>query len=210
MAEPVWYCIIDGQTIGPISRQEVVAMVTDGKLRRSDYVWCEGMTDWVPAGQVPEVFGETQPASIPPRQPGPIPLAYAPAAGIVYAGFWLRLAAWLLDVLIISAAMTLMATVSRGREEPVINLSALVGVWLYYALMESSRHQGTLGKLVLGLKVTDRDGNGPISFGRATGRHFSKFFSSVLLGIGYLMAGFTARKQALHDMIAGCLVLRRR
>ena len=82
--------------------------------------------------------------------------------------------------------------------------------WLYFALMESSPHQGTLGKLALGLKVTDLNGDGPISFGRATGRHFSKILSVVILGIGFIMAGFTARKQALHDLIAGCLVLRRR
>jgi uncharacterized RDD family membrane protein YckC len=90
-------------------------------------------------------------------------------------------------------------------------LLILVGVaisWLYYALMESSERQATLGKAVLNLKVTDMSGN-QISFGRASGRYFSKIVSGfVPLGIGYIMAGFTERKQALHDFMGGTLVVR--
>ncbi len=80
--------------------------------------------------------------------------------------------------------------------------------WLYFAIMESSAWQATLGKKALGLYVTDYDGR-KISFARATGRHFAKILSTLILFIGYMMAGFTARKQALHDMIAGCLVLKK-
>ncbi len=82
---------------------------------------------------------------------------------------------------------------------------ALFGLWLYFAILESSAWQGTVGKKVLGLRVTDLDGN-RISFGRATGRFFAKLVSNFTFMIGYIMAGFTAKKQALHDMIAGCLV----
>jgi uncharacterized RDD family membrane protein YckC len=80
--------------------------------------------------------------------------------------------------------------------------------WLYYSLLESSAWQATLGKKALGLEVTDLDGN-RISFGRATGRFFAKFISSIILGIGYIMAGFTEKKQALHDILAGTLVIRK-
>jgi uncharacterized RDD family membrane protein YckC len=80
--------------------------------------------------------------------------------------------------------------------------------WLYYSLLESSVWQGTLGKKALGLEVTDLDGN-RISFGRATGRFFAKFISAIILFIGYIMAGFTEKKQALHDIIAGTLVIRK-
>lgn len=73
--------------------------------------------------------------------------------------------------------------------------------------MESSAWQATLGKKILGLKVTDLAGN-RISFARASGRFFGKILSGMILGIGFLMAGFTERKQALHDILAGCLVLR--
>jgi uncharacterized RDD family membrane protein YckC len=81
------------------------------------------------------------------------------------------------------------------------------GSWLYEALMESSSYQATLGKMIFGMKVTDLSGN-RISFGRATGRHFAKWISGMILGIGYIMVGFTERKQGLHDLLAGTLVRR--
>jgi uncharacterized RDD family membrane protein YckC len=81
--------------------------------------------------------------------------------------------------------------------------------WLYYALSESSSWQATLGKKMLNLKVTDMTGQ-PISFGRASGRFFAKIVTGMIpLAIGYIIAGFTEKKQAIHDMIASCLVLRK-
>jgi len=88
----------------------------------------------------------------------------------------------------------------------VVETLFLCTAWIYEAAMESSSKQATLGKMALGLKVTDEQGR-RISFARATARYFSKFISAILF-IGYIMAGFTARKQALHDMIAGTLVTR--
>jgi uncharacterized RDD family membrane protein YckC len=88
---------------------------------------------------------------------------------------------------------------------------ALAVTWLYHAWMESSEWQATVGKRALGLVVTDMAGQ-RVSFGRATGRHFAKIITNLVsfgIGLGYLMAAFTAKKQALHDMIAGCLILRR-
>ena len=73
--------------------------------------------------------------------------------------------------------------------------------------MESSAKQATVGKMALGIIVTDLDGR-RIGFGRATGRYFAKILSALTLGIGFLMAGFTERKQALHDMVASCLVVK--
>ena len=78
--------------------------------------------------------------------------------------------------------------------------------WLYYALMESSSKQATIGKMVLGIKVTDMAGN-RIGFGKASGRYFGKILSGLILLIGYFMAGFTEKKQALHDILANCLVV---
>jgi uncharacterized RDD family membrane protein YckC len=83
----------------------------------------------------------------------------------------------------------------------------LLGGWLYEALMESSSYQATLGKMILGMKVTDLYGN-RISFGRATGRHFAKILSGMVLCIGFIMVGLTQRKQGLHDLLAGTLVRR--
>jgi len=84
----------------------------------------------------------------------------------------------------------------------------LIFIWCYYAGLESSPLQATIGKLAVGLYVTDNNGE-RISFGRATARYFSKIISNLTLLIGYCLAGWTSKKQALHDMISGCLVLKR-
>lgn len=78
--------------------------------------------------------------------------------------------------------------------------------WLYFSLMESSSKQGTLGKIIVGIKVTDLEGK-KISFGKACGRYFGKIISGIIFMIGFIIAGITKRKQALHDLIAGTLVI---
>ncbi len=144
-----------------------------------------------------------------------------------YAGFWKRFVAYLLDQIIISIvgifiiipflAMVGVSFFSQDfevSEELIFTIItayfsfiilAVAAEWLYFALMESMKG-ATIGKMALGIIVTDLQGN-RISFGRATGRYFGKIISSLTLCIGYIMAGFTQKKQALHDMIAGCLVI---
>lgn len=153
------------------------------------------------------------------------------AQPIRWAGFWLRFVAWLIDTIILQIVSTfaiLPFVVSSGIREIILNhppqspadvislfgsLSKLIIVsacirWLYYALLESSAWQATVGKKTLGLEVTDLAGH-RVSFARATGRYFAKIISVLTFWIGYIMAGFTEKKQALHDMIAGCLVIRK-
>jgi uncharacterized RDD family membrane protein YckC len=86
-------------------------------------------------------------------------------------------------------------------------LGGLVIGWLYFATMESSARQATLGKAMLNLRVTDTNGN-RLSFGHASGRFFAKLVNGFTCGIGWLMAGFTEKKQGLHDLIAGTIVIR--
>ena len=151
-----------------------------------------------------------------------------------YAGFWKRFAAMLIDNILLSIVYFLIFTPLLGlvglgaasqeyeSEAAAGLLAALFGTylvtaivlimlagWLYFALMESSSRGATLGKLALGIRVTDLNGS-RISFGRATGRYFGKIVSGMILHIGFLMAGFTQQKQALHDIIAGCLVINSR
>lgn len=130
-----------------------------------------------------------------------------------YAGFWKRFVACFIDFfvcwaigIIITFLLVLLNPRLVNTENSGIYLIGIVMGWLYYALMESSDLGATLGKMVMGIKVTDLNGE-KISFGRATGRYFGKFISSIILYIGYAMAGFTAKKQGLHDMMAGCLVV---
>jgi uncharacterized RDD family membrane protein YckC len=87
-------------------------------------------------------------------------------------------------------------------------LVGLVFGWLYEALLTSSQHQATVGKIVVGIIVTDVEGR-RLSFARATGRHFAKYLSTLVLLIGYLIQPFTEKKQALHDIVAGTLVVRK-
>lgn len=149
------------------------------------------------------------------------------AAPGMYAGFWRRVVAWSIDALLVGALDALLTisfgtwllvpwAVLGGHHGPMtaklvdIGLQPLgvVVAWLYYGVCESSRWQATVGKLVLGLRVTDECG-GRIGFARATGRYFGKIASALFLCVGFLLAGWTARKQALHDLMAGCCVVRR-
>ena len=126
---------------------------------------------------------------------------------VEYAGFWIRfLAAFIDGILLFVVQLILRAIID---DTIVLNLINLVVDWLYFAGMESSAKQATLGKMALGLTVTDLNGN-RISFLRATGRYFAKFISALILLIGYIMVAFTAKKQALHDIIAGTLVVKTR
>ena len=86
--------------------------------------------------------------------------------------------------------------------------TAILG-WLYYALMEGSAKQATLGKMALGIVVTDTQGR-RVSFTRATGRYFGKIISGIILYIGFIMIAFTEKKQGLHDIMADCLVVVKR
>jgi len=168
------------------------------------------------------------------RPPIPVPPAVVAAPRWQHGGFWLRFLAYLIDSVVMGLAVVVVfvpvifltglgAVLSRIHPEEdlgdagvfliigVIFLAATVSLavtWLYHAWMESSEWQATVGKKALGLVVTDMAGR-RVSFGRATGRHFAKIVTNMVPGfIGYIMAGFTEKKQALHDMIAGCLMLR--
>lgn len=124
-------------------------------------------------------------------------------ASTKYAGFWQRAAAAVIDGVLIWIGLIVLV----GALDEVGFLLGMFGCWLYYALQESSAYQATLGKRALGIIVTDQFG-APLTFGRATGRFFTKYLSSMFFGIGYLIAAFTARKQALHDLIASTIVIR--
>ena len=127
-----------------------------------------------------------------------------------YAGFWKRFIAAFIDgiILQISGLVILLIDYVLGSTDAIDLFLSLILGWLYFALMESSRQQATLGKQALGIIITDLNGN-RISFGKATTRYFGKFISALILCIGFIMAGFTEKKQALHDIIAGCLVVKK-
>ena len=147
---------------------------------------------------------------------------------VAYGGFWIRFVAYIIDTFIVSIASVVIVgifiavillvdeSIDDSKDSPVIIGSVIVMVlallvinWLYEALMTSSPRGATLGKQALGLRIVRADG-ARLSFGRATARHFLKVMITPLVpfAIGYLMAGFTARKRALHDVLADTLVIR--
>jgi uncharacterized RDD family membrane protein YckC len=138
------------------------------------------------------------------------PAATLPAGGSIHAGFWRRCAAYAIDyfVTLVASYVIGFALGSGGMmgASSLGGLAGLVFAWLYFALQESAKQQATLGKLALGIKVVDEHAQ-RIGFGRATGRFFGKILSSIIFGIGFFLAGWTEKKQALHDMMAGTYVV---
>ncbi|HSG35757.1 MAG TPA: RDD family protein [Sphingomonadaceae bacterium] len=139
-----------------------------------------------------------------------------------YGGFWRRVGAYLIDVILLGIVAStlgsifgfgtttsefgdLSASYSYSVDDAESSLLSLALGIAYFAGLESSKMQATLGKKALGMVVTDLDGN-RISFLRALGRYFAKILSALILLIGYIMVAFTVRKQGLHDMLAGTLV----
>jgi uncharacterized RDD family membrane protein YckC len=173
------------------------------------------------APQAPAGTASAPPISGPVTAPG-----WAVRPTVRYAGFWLRFVAFIIDWIVlgfIAAIVTVPLAAGFRHGRPPMSpeelapyfagSSGLFGVslvidWLYYALFESSVWQATLGKKALGLEVTDMQG-ARINFARATGRFFAKFLSGIIVLIGFFMIGFTERKQGLHDIIAGTLVIRK-
>jgi uncharacterized RDD family membrane protein YckC len=165
------------------------------------------------------------PAAAVAAPPGGLAAPIVASAATVPAGFWLRVGGALIDTVIFAVMGGVCgfmvgagaALVSGGSADPdsvagatgfAVGLLSIPGIWLYFAWFESSPLMATPGKLALGLSVTDLDGR-PIGFWRASARYFAKILSNLTLGAGYLLAAFTARKQALHDLVAGTLVQRR-
>ncbi len=148
-----------------------------------------------------------------------------------YSGFWRRFWGHVIDRFILGVVFVpvsfmvlvpMMATESAGWTDtdlPAEAITALLGAilavaffellgsWLYSALLQSSSRQATLGQLALGIHVTDLEGR-RVSFARASGRHFATVLTGLTFGIGYLIMLFTTRKQTLHDLIGGTVVVR--
>ncbi len=184
-----------------------------------------------------QLFWPTQPTQQPPpiyhqqQQFGSrlqvIPTGDVEAIRPYCAGFWRRFAAYIIDSIILVIGELIFiavffiavfsATGGLSTEIPddyviafwfAYNILTFVLPWLYFTAFEASSKQATPGKMAMGIIVTDLKGN-RISFGRANGRYWSKIISTAILLIGYIMIGFTEKKQGLHDIIADTLVLKK-
>jgi uncharacterized RDD family membrane protein YckC len=216
-----WYYLKNGRQFGPVPETSIRAWLESGFLTAGDLLWRSGMPDWAPAGEQPEFAGAAgaswsdRSAGLPggvPYGSSPIP---PPAGASGYAGFWMRAGAYIVDSLLMSvvlAAAWLPRLIKNPdpeklREDIGLLAASFILSWLYFALMESSPLQATLGKRAFHLRVTDLEGK-RITFARASLRQWAKLISGLIFYAGYVLAGFTPRKQALHDLLAGCLVVR--
>lgn len=148
---------------------------------------------------------------------------------VVYAGFWKRVAASMIDGFVVGIVGGILQMILMmvffgigaglsGNPETMFEsggaIALLVLVYLlplamqalYFGMFHSSAKQATLGKMAIGIKVVD-DNGGRITLARGIGRFFAYLLSSLTLGIGVLMVAFTDRKRGLHDMMASTLVV---
>ncbi len=232
------FVVLDGAARGPLPRVFVDDQVEFGLWPDSVRVAEIGTKAWRSWRELNPREIATEPAPPPPPAPvvepvtwtgmhpvvetGPAgPAALPPGNKAIYAGFWRRVAALMIDGLLfgivstaaqwafipgIFGAATEFDPASMLSTFLIAGLLSFIAQWLYFSLFESSSMQATPGKWAMHLKVVDAYGR-RIGFGRASGRYFGKILSSLTLCCGYLMAGFTARKQALHDYVAATLVV---
>ena len=230
----------DGERLGPYPEVDVREKIRSGVFARDDLGWYDGLADWQPLAvlfvdEQPATPSTAVPSATPPTFTGPAPPHDHARVLPSYAGFWKRVAAYVIDVLVLyipnlliekitgaavaQTALSQAMAASAGNPQMLINaygafyhamlptlMVQTVLAWLYFALCQSSSLQATLGKLALGIRVTDIEGR-RISFARASGRFFARIPSAMIFCIGYLMVAWTARKQGLHDLLAGTLVV---
>lgn len=231
-----WFVGCHGKHEGPYSVAQLQQLVRQGRLAPTDLVWREGMPDWARASSIDGLF--RVPAAVhsegaagrnPYAASASDPLDFGGQARdqvIEYADYLPRVGAALLDGLFLTlfqclpgvAIGAVFLVVARGDPDAESGAASvavgcywLVGLviqFLYYVILETSQKQGTWGKQIVGIKVTDLEGN-RITAGRAIGRWFAKLLTGCTLGIGVLMPLFTEKKQTLHDLLAGCLALKR-
>jgi uncharacterized RDD family membrane protein YckC len=230
----------NGERHGPYKEEDVRAWLRSGQVSGNDLAWREGLADWQPLSVLfPDATRDAASSADNPYSAPAAPMQHLPqttAASLEdYAGFWKRVAAYILDVVVLwiptmliesafglSAAKEMLKQASQNAAgDPHAMLAAQVQfytamwpaflagfvlAWWYYALCESSPWQATVGKLALGIRVTDMQGR-RLTLARALIRYPAMLLSQIILCIGYIMVAFTQRKQGLHDLIAGTLVL---
>ena len=227
----MWYFEQAGLRVGPVPEAEIRAAIAAGRVSASTLVWRAGFQDWRPAGQT-ELGG-----AFPDRTPPPLPPPYPVARGSVpsfgpsgasrspmahYAGFWIRAVAVVIDSIIVQIVSyglgylvtSAMAQIALASDRPmelslvdVVEIGATIAwVVAYYVGFQSGAWQGTPGKRIVGIHVIRTDGRriGPLF---AVARTLAQVLSGLPFGIGYMMAGWTDQKKALHDIICGTRVV---
>ena len=220
LAEGATFCIQCGSSVQPEQ-----PTVSESEPPSVTVLIEPGAGVWAPAPESAATPDEEVPAQASSERAYAAPFVTAaaiPAAQSAhvarYAGFWRRFAAYWIDWFVffaieifIAAARGVPLNARQSMEPGEVAKGLLIGLligWLYAATFESSPWQATIGKRAMDIYVTNLQGH-RLNFVQASGRFFGKVVSAIILGIGFFMIAFTERKQGLHDMLAGCLVVRR-
>lgn len=225
LSEHAWFYANSSESRqGPVDAFFLQDAVRRGQLPRTTMVWREGMAQWTSFSDsdLNEGAGDLPDHGVTSAQPPPLPAlpGHLKSQEVHYAGFWRRYLALFLDQLILGVSLLLGGlaiafALGWFNNAPTQSVPAFQGLFyliyflaapFYYALQESSQYQATLGKRALGIKVTDLAGE-RLTFSNALGRWFAAALSYLTLYVGFVMAAFTQRKQALHDMVAKTLVV---
>jgi uncharacterized RDD family membrane protein YckC len=193
--------VINGKPSGPHSPDQLKGL----KIKAGTFVKTEDMDDYKEAHDVPELC-EFLGIKTHIREPQ------------YFASLDVRLLAVIIDYFIIFAIYCVIATIvvlfiDEKKMRIVVSVAGLAIIPLskiiYCTIMESSARQGSWGKILMGLKVSDEKG-APINFSRSLIRNLSKIISTGTIGLGYMMGFFDKKQQCLHDKIAGTLVIKDR
>lgn len=211
----IWYYMKKGRQHGPVAQQSISSWLSSGFLTPDDLLWRSGLTDWVPARELPEFGGKP----LSPAGEGPP----SPAGVRAYAGLWLRAAAYIIDSMLLGMILAMywmprlpgdisggdiQSMVQEMQSRPGLMLSSLLLPLVYFTILESSAWQASLGKKLLGLRVTDTEGLRLPWWRAALRRLVLDILMRFTFGLSCVLAGFTPRRQALHDLLTRCLVVR--
>ena len=234
-----WYFVKDGQRNGPMRREELDVRVAEGLVNGDTLVWRPGMAAWEKACQVADLglppplpSSPPEPPAMPAASPMPrepfasaaeAPLGRVAVRGQVYAGFWIRFAAKLIDGAVLYGIGTLVERVVvalafdgvapvppdwEGVWRMLMYSSAInTVIGLAYSVYFMAKHEATPGKRILGLRVVRADG-GRVETGRVIGRYFAEAVSTITFFAGYVMAAFDDEKRTLHDYMCDTRVVR--
>lgn len=193
--------VVDGKPRGPYTSDQLKEL----GIKAGTFVKTKDMDDYQEAHDMPELC-ELLGLKVHVREPQ------------YFASLDVRLLAVIIDYFIIFIIYCLIAImvvifIEEKQLRIVISIAGLaiipISKFIYSSIMEASIRQGTWGKVLMGLKVSDEKGI-PISFSRSLLRNLSKIISTATLGLGYMMGFFDKKHQCLHDKMAGTLVIKDR
>jgi uncharacterized RDD family membrane protein YckC len=200
----------DEERLGPFSLEEVNRQLAAGTFDPSDRAWHEGAPGWRP---LLSITGAIMPGGAS-SSAAPISIATAATSGsTIYAGFWIRTLAYVIDTLIllvVSEIILLPLKVLPGDD--ALTFGALIPLLVCFTYMPafwSSSRQATIGQMICRLKVVNAITGGRISVTQAFGRWLALLLAMGILFAGVIMVAFTERKRGLHDMFAGTYVVKR-